>query len=113
MTQVLNLYDRLSSAKDDRTCGRMVADVVSEVELMNPKLSDLVTRTNLSEKVLRLQGEIEKVWSEIGQVKVQIEQLRGEFYIQLERRRANALQWALIFCSIAQFVAIMVILWCV
>jgi hypothetical protein len=114
MTHVLDLYDRLTSATDDRTRGRIIADAFAELELRYSNLSEVATRTHLSETKLKLIKEIEQVRSELKETELrlqkEIEKVKADLSIQIKRTRANILQWSFMFW-LTQFAAIVAILW--
>ncbi|WP_200180991.1 DUF1640 domain-containing protein [Ectothiorhodospira mobilis] len=75
MTSVIDLYEQLSSAPDDRARARVIAEAFEHMEQRYPEVTDLATGTALRETELRLQKEIEQLR---GEVQKEIEQLRGE-----------------------------------
>lgn len=105
MNSVVELYEALASAPDERARARVIAEAFERLEERYPHLPDLATRTHLSETELRLQKDIEQLRGEVntkievlrgelrqtelrlqkeieqlrGEVKAEIEQLRGEF----------------------------------
>ncbi len=120
-TSLIDLYDRLANAPDDRTRARVIAEAFEMLEVRYPHLPDLATRQNLSETELKLIREIELVRRETEQVraelKVDIERVRAELIkeieqvrAQTERVRANILAWSFVFWA-SQFAAIMALLW--
>ena len=86
MGSVVELYEALASAPDDRARARVIASAFERLEERYPHLPDLVTNQQLRETELRLQREIEQVRADLvvrieqlrGDVKTEIEQLRGE-----------------------------------
>ena len=87
--QILDIYDRLTQAADDRARARVIAEAFAQLEERYPHLPELATRTHLSETELKLIKEIEQVRSELKQtelkltqeidkVRLEIEQVRGE-----------------------------------
>ncbi|UHD17243.1 DUF1640 domain-containing protein [Thiocapsa bogorovii] len=97
MSSVVELYEALASAPDDRTRARVIASAFERLEERYPHLPDLVTRQQLRETELRLQKEIEQVRADLlvrieqlrGEVKTQIEQLRGEVKTEIEQSRGE------------------------
>ncbi|MCG5534689.1 DUF1640 domain-containing protein [Ectothiorhodospira mobilis] len=75
MTSVIDLYEQLSSAPDDRARARVIAEAFEHMEQRYPEVTDLATGTALRETELRLQKEIEQLR---GEVHKEIEQLRAE-----------------------------------
>ena len=79
---VIELYEKLSSAPDDKTRARIIAEAFETLEERYPRLSDVATRQDLSEAELRLIKEIEQVRAEIKETELnlqkEIEQVRAE-----------------------------------
>jgi hypothetical protein len=90
MPSVVELYEALASAPDDRARARVIAEAFERLEERYPHLPDLATQQHLRETELRLQREIEQVRADLT---LQIEQLRGEFKIDIERSRNSLLAW--------------------
>ncbi len=82
MPSVIELYEKLSSAPDDKTRARIIAEAFETLEERYPRLSDVATRQDLSETELRLIKEIEQVRSELKETELnlqkEIEQVRAE-----------------------------------
>ena len=82
MTSVIELYERLSAATDDKTRARIIAEAFEALEERYPNLSDIATKTHLSETELRLAKEIEETRGEIKETELrlakEIEETRGE-----------------------------------
>jgi len=82
MPSVIELYEKLSSAPDDKTRARIIAEAFETLEERYPRLSDVATRQDLSEAELRLIKEIEQVRSELKETELnlqkEIEQVRAE-----------------------------------
>jgi len=134
--QVLDIYERLAQATDDRTRARIIAEAFGALEDRYPQLSDLATRTHLTETEYKLAKDIERtrleLTKEIEQVRLEltkeIEQVRAELketelrlakeieqvhaglQIELARTRTNILQWSFVFW-LTQFAAILAVLW--
>jgi uncharacterized protein YjbJ (UPF0337 family) len=97
MGSVVELYEALASAPDERARARVIADAFERLEERYPHLPDLVTNQQLRETELRLQKEIEQVRADLrvrieqlrGEVKIEIEQLRGEVKTQIEQLRGE------------------------
>jgi len=51
---VIELYEKLSTATDDKTRARIIAEAFEALEERYPNLSDIATRQNLRETELRL-----------------------------------------------------------
>ena len=79
---VIDLYDRLANAPDERTRAKVIAEAFEMLEARYPHLPDLATRQHLSETELKLTKEIEQVrlelTKEIEQVRLETEQVRRE-----------------------------------
>jgi hypothetical protein len=116
MTSVVALYDALSSAPDERTRARVIAEAFERLEDRYPHLPDLATQAHVRESELRLQKEIEQVRAELratelrlqkeieqvrADLKLDIEQLRGE----VARAKIDLLKW-LVPLMLAQVAAI-------
>ncbi|MBK5937533.1 hypothetical protein [Halorhodospira halophila] len=70
MTSVVELYEQLASAPDDKTRARLIAEVFERMEerypeVKDPEVKDLATQTHLRETELRLQKEIEQLRSSV------------------------------------------------
>lgn len=97
MSSVIDLYEALSQAEDERTRAKLIVEAIARLEERYPHLPDLVTQQHLRETELRLKLEIEQLRGEVkteieelrGEVQKQIEELRGEFQIQHERLRGE------------------------
>ncbi|NEV65194.1 DUF1640 domain-containing protein [Thiorhodococcus minor] len=90
MSSVVELYEALASAPDDRARARVIAEAFERLEERYPHLPDLATQQHLRETELRLQREIEAVRANLT---LQIEQLRGEVKTDIERNRNSLLAW--------------------
>ena len=108
MGTVVELYEALASAPDDRARARLIAEAFERLDERYPHLADLATQQHLRETELRLVKEIEQLR---GEVKTDIEQLRGEIRevelrlqkeivqvradltLQIERSRNTLLMW--------------------
>ena len=97
MSSVVELYEALSTAPDDRTRARVIAEAFERLEDRYPHLPDLATQGHVRESELRLQKEIEQVQAnlklEIEQVqanlKLEIEQVRAELKLEIEQLRSE------------------------
>ena len=82
MTSSVALYEALTSAPDDRTRARDIAEAFERLEERYPHLPDLATQGHVRESELRLQKEIEQVRAELREselrLKKEIEQVRAE-----------------------------------
>jgi len=98
MASVVELYEALASAPDDRTRARVIAEALERLETRYPHLPDLATQQHLRETELRLQREIE--------------QLRGELKTDIERSRHTLLAWLipLMFAQVGAMAALVKLL---
>ncbi|QVL49870.1 MAG: DUF1640 domain-containing protein [Thiocapsa sp.] len=120
MGSVVELYEALASAPDDRARARVIASAFERLEERYPHLPDLVTNQQLRETELRLQREIEHVRADLvvrieqlrGEVKTEIEQLRGEVKTAIERSRNTLLMWLipLMFAQVGALTALVKLL---
>jgi len=120
MASVVELYEALASAADDRTRARVIAEAFERLEARYPHLPDLATQQHLRETELRLQREIEQVRADLTlqieqlrrDVEVQIEQLRGELKTDIERSRHTLLAWLipLMFAQVGAMAALVKLL---
>lgn len=109
MTSVVELYEALASAPDDRARARVSAEDFERLEERYPHLPDLATQQHLRETELRLQREIEQVRADLT---LQIEQLRGELKTDIERSRNSLLAWLipLMFAQVGAMAALVKLL---
>ncbi len=138
-TQVLELYERLVQAPDERARAHAIAEAFAALEARQSLQSDLATRAQLAEAELKLVKEIEQVRLETEQVRAglretelrllkeieqvraelketelrlvkEIEQVRAELKVEIARSRAGTVQWSFVFW-LTQFSALLAILW--
>ena len=86
MSSSVALYEALTTAPDDRTRARVIAEAFERLEERYPHLPDLATQGHVREAELRLQKEIEQVRAEL---KIDIEHLRAELKADIEQIRAD------------------------
>ncbi len=101
---VIELYEKLSSAPNERERAKIIAEAFEALEERYPNLNDLATRQNLRETELRLVREIEQLRGELKETelrlvreieqlradtKTEIENLRGEFKTEIEQLRGD------------------------
>ncbi|MTW20802.1 DUF1640 domain-containing protein [Allochromatium palmeri] len=98
MSSVVELYEALSTAPDDRTRARVIAEAFERLEDRYPHLPDLATQGHVRESELRLQKEIE--------------QLRAELKLDIERIKSDLLKWLvpLMFAQVAAIAALVKLL---
>ena len=127
MGSVVELYEALASAQDERARARVIAEAFERLEERYPHLPDLATQGHVRESELRLQKEIELVRSELKETElrlqkeivqvradltIQIEQLRGEVRTAIERSRNSLLMWLipLMFAQVGAIAALIKLL---
>ncbi|RKT45356.1 DUF1640 domain-containing protein [Thiocapsa rosea] len=119
MSSSVALYEALTTATDDRTRARVIAEAFERLEERYPHLPDMVTQGHLRETELRLQKEIELVKAETVQMRgeiretelrlqKEIEQVRGE----IVRSKVDLLKWLipLMFAQVAAIAALVKLL---
>ena len=93
MTSSVALYEALTSAPDDRTRARVIAEAFERLEERYPHLPDLATKGHVRESELRLQKEIEQVRAELREselrLKKEIEQVRADLSKEIEKVRSD------------------------
>lgn len=109
MSSVVELYEALSTAPDDRTRARVIAEAFERLEDRYPHLPELATQGHVRESELRLQKEIEQVRADL---RVEIEQLRSELKLDIERVKSDLLKWLvpLMFAQVAAIAALVKLL---
>jgi fructoselysine-6-P-deglycase FrlB-like protein len=109
MSSVVELYEALSTAPDDRTRARVIAEAFERLEDRYPHLPELATQGHVRESELRLQKEIEQVQANL---KLEIEQLRSELKLDIERVKSDLLKWLipLMFAQVAAIAALVKLL---
>ena len=92
MTSSVALYEALTTAPDERTRARVIAEAIERLEERYSHLPDLATQGHVREAELRLQKEIEQVRAELREtelrLKKEIEQVRAELKSDIEQIRA-------------------------
>ena len=116
MSSVVELYEALVSAPDERARARLIVGAFEQLEDRYPHLPDLATQQHLRETELRLQREIEQIRADLvvqieqlrGETRAQIEQLRGEVQTDIERSRNTLLAWLipLMFAQVGAITAL-------
>jgi hypothetical protein len=93
MTSSVALYEALTSAPDERSRARVIAEAFERLEERYPHLPDLATQGHVRESELSLQKEIEQLRAEL---KADIEQIRADLretelrlQMQIEQIRAD------------------------
>ncbi|MBK1724740.1 DUF1640 domain-containing protein [Thiocystis violacea] len=82
-SSTIALYEALASAPDERARAKVIAEAFEQLEERYPHLPDLATQGHVREAELRLQKEI-------AQVRADVEQIRAELKIDIERGRAES-----------------------
>ncbi len=118
---VLELYDRLAAATDDRQRMRILAEAFQTLAEHSVHPGEVASREDLHQTELKLTREIEQIRLEIEQVRGEIkevelkltreiEQLRGELKVDIQRTQGTLLRWSFLFW-ITQFGAVLAVLW--
>jgi multidrug resistance efflux pump len=134
MTSVVALYEALTTAPDERSRARVIAEAFEGLEDRYPHLPDLATQAHVRETELRLQKEIEQIRAElkadIEQVRAdlratelrlqkEIEQVRADLTLRIEqlrgdiaRTKIDLLKWLvpLMFAQVAAIAALVKLL---
>jgi archaellum component FlaC len=84
--KVIDLYDSLLDAKDDRTRAKIIASAFESLEDRYPELRDMATASGVRETELRLQKEIEQLRADLSK---DIEQVRADLSKDIEQLRAD------------------------
>ncbi|MFP4588121.1 MAG: hypothetical protein ACLFM3_08750 [Desulfohalobiaceae bacterium] len=110
-TSIIDLYDSLLAAEDDRARARIIANAFERLEDRYPEIKDMVTASGLRETELRLQKEIEQVRAdlskEIEQTRLRIEEVRSDLTKEIALGNQKVLRWttALMFAQLAAIFA--------
>ncbi|MFW6178785.1 MAG: hypothetical protein ACOC43_10550 [Desulfohalobiaceae bacterium] len=108
---IIDLYDSLLAAEDDRARARIIANAFERLEDRYPEIKDMVTASDLRETELRLQKEIEQVRAdlskEIEQTRLRIEEVRSDLTKEIALGNQKVLRWttALMFAQLAAIFA--------
>ena len=108
MTQpasVIDLYDSLLAAEDERARARIIAGAFERLEDRYPELKDLATASGVRESELRLQKEIEQVRTELIR---EIEKLRADTSKEIAFGNQKILRWTtgLLFAQLVAIIAV-------
>ncbi|MFP4258269.1 MAG: hypothetical protein ACLFRE_04615, partial [Desulfovermiculus sp.] len=82
---VIDLYDSLLAAKDERARAKIIASAFERLEDRYPELKDMATASGVREAELRLQREIE-------QTRLRIEEVRADLSKEIEHVRSDLTQ---------------------
>ncbi|MFO7803159.1 MAG: hypothetical protein R6V55_12775 [Desulfovermiculus sp.] len=90
---IIDLYDSLLAAEDERSRARIIANAFERLEDRYPEIKDLATASGLRETELRLQKEIEQVRADLSkdieQTRLRIEEVRSELIKEIEHLRSD------------------------
>jgi len=90
---VIDVYEQLLSAPDDKTRARIIATAFERLEDRYPELKDLATATGVRETELRLLKEIEKIRQETQQIRADMhkfeQQVRADMHQSEQQIRAD------------------------
>ncbi|SEL64239.1 hypothetical protein [Ectothiorhodospira marina] len=99
MTSVIELYEQISSAPDEKTRARLIVEAIEHVERRFPAVNDLATNASLRETELRLQKEIEQlrgdVQKEIEKLRAETLQIEGNLKAEMGRQKVDIIKWTL------------------
>ncbi|MGM0540018.1 MAG: coiled-coil domain-containing protein [Thermodesulfobacteriota bacterium] len=83
---VIDLYDSLLTAQDDRARARIIAAAFERLEDRYPEIKDMATASGVRETELRLQKEIEQIRADLSK---EIAQVRADLSKEIEQTRAD------------------------
>jgi hypothetical protein len=86
MGSVVELYEALASAPDERARARVIAEAFEGLEERYPQLPDLATRGDIRETELRLKKEIEQVRADL---EAKIAQVSADLEAKIARVSAD------------------------
>ena len=103
--KVIDLYDRLLDAKDDRTRAKIIASAFESLEDRYPELRDMATASGVRETELRLQKEIEQVRADLSR---EIAEMRVDLTQKIASSNVKMLFWtaALLFAQMITIVGV-------
>jgi len=93
MTSSVALYEALTSAPDDRTRARVIAEAFERLEERYPHLPDLATQGHVRESELRLQKEIEQVRAELRKSELRLQKEIEQVRAEIARAKVDTLKW--------------------
>ena len=111
---IINLYDSLLAAEDERARARIIAEAFESLEDRYPELKDLATASGLRETELRLQKEIEQTRLRIEEVRSElireIEKLRSETSKEISAGNQKIIRWTtgLLFAQLVAIIAVII-----
>ena len=86
---VIDVYEQLLSAPDDKTRARIIATAFERLEDRYPELKDLATATGVRETELRLLKEIEQIRQETQQIRADMHPMDQKISKDIEQIRAD------------------------
>ncbi len=90
---VIDVYEQLLSAPDDKTRARIIATAFERLEDRYPELKDLATATGVRETELRLLKEIEQIRQETQQIRADMhkfeQQVNADMHQSEQQIRAD------------------------
>jgi len=86
---VIDVYEQLLSAPDDKTRARIIATAFERLEDRYPELKDLATATGVRETELRLLKEIEQIRQETQQIRADMHTMDQKISKDIEQIRAD------------------------
>ena len=93
---VIDVYEQLLSAPDDKTRARVIATALERLEDRYPELKDLATATGVRETELRLLKEIEQIRADMHkseqQIQANMHAMEQKISKEIEQIRADVLQ---------------------
>ncbi len=88
MSVALRLYEQLTTAGEDRTRAKLIAEALETLEDLHPSVKDAATQLHLRETELRLQKEIRQVEAslhgEIEKLRLQIKEVEAGLHAAIE-----------------------------
>ncbi len=97
---VIDVYEQLLSAPDDKTRARIIATAFERLEDRYPELKDLATATGVRETELRLLKKIEKIRQDTQQIRADMHQTElrlqkeiAEVNLKIEMTSKKQVQW--------------------
>ena len=111
---VIDLYDRLLAAEDERARAKIIASAFERLEDRYPELKDMATASGVREAELRLQKEIEQTRLRIEEVRAdlskEIEQVRADLSKEIAHCKHDILRWTvgLLFAQLITILAALI-----
>lgn len=122
---VIDLYDSLLTAQDERARARIIASAFERLEDRYPEIKDMATASGVRETELRLQKEIEQIKAdlskeieqvradlskEIEHVRLRIEEVRSDLGQEIAKTKHDILRWTvgLLFAQLITILAALI-----